>query len=66
MPHIVPRALNSVKKPATISVELSMKYLGARGMPNHPVESNPANVSMIKRYLAKLWCLILKNKKLHP
>jgi len=36
------------------------------GIPNQPVESNPAKVSVIKRYRAKLWYCMLKNKQQQP
>ena len=66
MPQIVPSALKSVKSSAIMSVELFRKYLGASGIPNHPVDSRPANVSVINRYLAALWFWMLKNNELHP
>jgi hypothetical protein len=46
---MVPSELNNVKRPASISTSLEIKYCGMRGIPNQPVESNPAKASVIKR-----------------
>jgi hypothetical protein len=53
IPQIVPSALNNANKPDIKSISPFKKYLGASGIPNHPVDKIPENASVINNHRAR-------------